>query len=138
MKGQSILLVFITMLTLNAFGQQRGYDDIEKFQRKNNGWAKVYQNDKVGFITKDGDEVVKPIYDDIGKFGKYQRGWAAVWINDKMGFINDNGEVVVAPKYDNIDKFKKGKAIVFLKDKQGLINEYGEEIVDVGEVKFVE
>lgn len=54
---------------------------------------------KLGFINKDGEEIIKPIYDD----GKYMRyGLFALQKDDKFGLIDMNGKEILPFEYQNI------------------------------------
>ena len=81
----------------------------------------------MGFVDKEGKEVVKPIYDSLSS--KFEEGLARVRKNDKWGYINKKGEEVVKLIYDDIDNFSNGLAGVKKYDKYGLIDKDGKEVV---------
>jgi hypothetical protein len=54
----------------------------------------VKRNGKLGFIDKDGNEVVPTKYDEIGSFGFIKKNWAQVKINDKLAFIDKKGNEI--------------------------------------------
>ena len=56
------------------------------------------QNDKYGYVDKNGKVVVDYQYDDATEQNAY--GYAAVQKNGKWGAINEKGEEIVAPQYD--------------------------------------
>ncbi len=62
------------------------------------------QNDKYGFVDKDGKEVVECIYDDAKTQNAY--GYAAVQKDGKWGAIDQTGKVVVEPTYDLSDSMQ--------------------------------
>lgn len=90
-----------------------------------NGLAKVWLNDKYGFVDKDGNEVVPPKYDEVGEFIE---GLVAVQLDGKWGFVNKKGRNVIPPKYNFVWYFSEGLAPV-LKGKWGFVNKRGEEVI---------
>lgn len=56
------------------------------------------QNDKYGYVDKDGKVVVDYQYDDATEQNEY--GYAAVQKDGKWGAINEKGEEIVNPQYD--------------------------------------
>ena len=58
------------------------------------------QNDKYGFVNKDGVVVVNYTYDDATE--QNASGYAAVKLNGKWGAVDENGKVVVEPSV-NLD-----------------------------------
>jgi len=87
------------------------FEDAGKF---NEGLAPVMLNNKVGFINKKGEIVIKP------QFGKrrfpndclFHEGMARVNINDKIGFVNKQGILIVKPVYIDVEDFSEGLAKV--------------------------
>lgn len=67
----------------------------------NNNLYAVKQNDKWGFIDKQGNVVVTPEYDMVTEFNEY--GFAAIKKDDKWGSISAEGKVVIEPTYKIID-----------------------------------
>lgn len=56
------------------------------------------QNDKWGFVDKNGNVVVNYKYDKVTEFNGY--GFASVKKDGKWGAINEQGQEVVEPKYE--------------------------------------
>ena len=83
-------------------------------------------NNKYGYKTREGKQVVAPKYDLAYGFTE---GLAAVRLNGKYGYINETGKEVVAPKYDFTWKFIGGFAAVKLAGKTGFIDLSGKEVV---------
>ena len=81
---------------------------IEQFDVYKKGWARINENGKFGFISREGRVVVRPKYISINNFNEYRKGWARVSVeNNKFGFINSDGKEVVPTVYDNVEVFKK-------------------------------
>ena len=55
----------------------------------NEGLAPIYQNNKWGFIDRNGVLKIQPVYDKVGKF---EEGFANVMKNGKWFFIDTNGK----------------------------------------------
>ena len=124
MKGILCIISFI-ILSTQVFAQKaatlpkgaarKGYDIISPYNRK--GWAKVERDKKIGYIDRNGQEVVPCRYDDIYP---YEKGVAKVLLNGKFGLITDvaDAEPLVEPKYDYIGQFKNGLALVALNGRR--------------------
>lgn len=97
-------------------------------------WILVYAPDGLmGYLNREGKEVVAPVYEMIYPFGEYKKDWARVEILGGLtGFIDTTGKFVVEPKYEYIEKFGKYKedwALVCIDDQYGFINSQGKEVV---------
>ena len=66
------------------------FEVVSKFSE---GFARVKQNGKYGFINTQGEVVAPCIYDDAGIFSE---GLAHVKQNEKWSIINTQGKVIVA------------------------------------------
>lgn len=60
------------------------------------------QNDKYGYIDKEGNVIVEYIYDDATK--QNENGFAAVKLNGKWGAIDNKGNLVIETVY-NLDEY---------------------------------
>lgn len=93
-----------------------------------NGWRKVQNDDKYGFINKSGKLVVPVKYDYI--YGAEGNGWRKVQVGDKYGFIDGDGKEIIKAKYDYIyGPEDNGWRKVELNSKYGFVNSSGTEIV---------
>lgn len=90
------------------------------------GLACVDINEKIGYISPNGEIVIPPIYDSGGDFNE---GLAKVKKDGKWGHINTIGEVVIPLKYESADSFVNGFASVKLDGKWGFIDKSGKEII---------
>ena len=78
------------------------YKENELFSKK--------ENDKWGFVNKEGKTIVDPIYDKVTEFNKY--GFAAVLKDGKWGVVNKEGKQITDTIYklnDNQEPFFIGK-----------------------------
>ena len=67
----------------------------------NNTLFLVKENDKYGYVNKDGEKIVECIYDDATEQNKY--GFCAVQKDGKWGSIKADGTVVLEPSVDLSD-----------------------------------
>jgi hypothetical protein len=99
-----------------------------------NGLCEVTdKNNKYGFVSENGIEVVKPQYDCMGLNSKDEMTIDSTIIrvckNEKVGFINSKGEIVIPIQYKSLQLVGE-KLIMFMNEpaKWGFIN-YKNEIV---------
>jgi len=100
----------------------KNYSEAEPFF---NGIAKV-KNDKVGFIDKEGKELIKTKYEDANHFYKENDLIAVKY--EKWGVINKNDEVVIPFEFDVIGLINKNLFWVCKKNnvfRNGTIDIYG-------------
>ena len=86
----------------------------------------ITQNGKIGFIDKQGKEIVEAKYDSaiLNNCEKL----VAVKFNGLWGFIDKNGEFVIIPQYKDTKGFKDGLAYVRDENFEGYINNQGKYI----------
>ena len=77
------------------------------------------QPGKIGFIDRQGKEIVAPKYDVVGPFID---GRARVGLDHKYGFIDSSGKEVIALKYEGATDFGDGLAFVTSGGKSGFID----------------
>ncbi len=92
----------------------------------NNNVAPFRFNYQIGFVSKDGKIVKKPLYEEILS---YSNGLAPVNLKGKWGFVNFEGKEVIKPKYNEIFGFSKGLAGAKKDSKWGFINATGQVAV---------
>lgn len=85
------------------------------------------KNEKWGFITETGNEVIPFIYEGAHDF---KEGLAAVKINGLWGFVDYTGIMVIKPLYDKVIDFSESRAIVQIKSKWIVIDKIGNVVVE--------
>lgn len=100
------------------------YDYIQPFDEK--GMAMAKRNGKLGYITKEGKEVVPFEFDGLYKFDK---GLARAKKGEKWGYVNRKGAEVIEIKYDKIAQMREGHAGVILNRRFGFVNAQGKEVL---------
>ena len=117
------------------------FSDIKTIDNKfQNDFMKIKtQNDKYGFINKNGNVVTKKEYEEVSDYNK--NGFAIVSNDNLYGVINEKGKEVVQLKYDeiiflndtlfkNIKKLTKKELFIFKeKDRYGIIDSDGKELI---------
>lgn len=94
----------------------------------------VREENKVGYVNKQGRVVIPFIFDDGDVFFE---GFARVKINQKWGFIDTRGKFVIPEQFDYVGNFSSGLAAVFVdKDRNknpfyGYINSIGTIVIPI-------
>jgi hypothetical protein len=119
--------IMITKENLNGFVNAKG-ELIVKPVLKNTGHfvedlaCAENDNEKWGFIDKQGEWVIDPRFD---KYHYFKEGWASVSCDGKSGFINRSGEWVIPPTFDYAGIFSNDLALVKRGERRGFINRKG-------------
>jgi len=100
------------------------YDQVMSYRESD--LARVFKDNKFGFVNSAGKEAIKVQYDDAGIFSD---GLAAVKVDGKWGYINTSNEFIVKPKYEFTLKFTNKLSSVRNNNKWGYINTKGEEVI---------
>lgn len=88
---------------------------------------KIIQNDKTGYINKNGYVVIQPQY-ELGS--EFEKGRAVVKVGNRFGIIDSNGIFVKKPVFEVISEFNKGVSSVVLNGKRMIIDQKGEIIYE--------
>ena len=86
----------------------------------------IKQNNKIGFIDKNGKEVVEAKYDSA--ILDNTESLIAVKFNGLWGFIDKKGEFKIIPQYKDTKGFKDGLAFVKDDSFEGYIDKQGKYI----------
>ncbi|HEY9117462.1 MAG TPA: WG repeat-containing protein, partial [Roseivirga sp.] len=109
----------------NFSGKKLNLSNYQSFNRRSPLFFEVKQNDKLGLIGSNGQEVSPFLYDELSQFSN---GRAIALYNEGYGVINENGIWIMTPYHDSLTILDE--AIYF---KQG--SEYG--VADLfGKVKY--
>ena len=122
------VIAIVTLLSIQSFAQNMevladhigfGYD-VAQFSE---GLLRVKQGDKWGFISENGNWVIKPRFSDARDFSE---GLAAIKIGNKYGYIDRSGNLVIAARYSHASNFSEGLAQVgFVRNQTGYIDVNG-------------
>ena len=103
-----------------------GMARVKVSKEKKVGATSIYHYDKIGFINKNGIEVVPSIYEDAGDF---HEGLARVKSGRLWGFIDKKGNEVIPFIYDEVHDFSEGFAAVMKDGMWGFVDKNGQELV---------
>lgn len=100
-------------------------------RRFSEGLAAVSNGDKMGYIGRDGRQVIDFVFTDAGVFGE---GLAPAKKDSLYGFVNRKGEWVIRPRFLLAASFSEGLAAVMLGEdivdgKWGFINKEGKLVI---------
>lgn len=132
-------LVTYDSLTNEFRGSYYGKDGNSKFKYDGYNFldslARIYFNDKDGFIDLNGNIVIEPKFDGVVKIngdmrGGFSQGMACVKYNGKWGVINKKGNFIIPPQFEEIlTPFQEGLAAIKVKDKIGFIDSTGKIVI---------
>lgn len=120
MKKLLVLLFFFPVLGTYAQKWEKNYDFVDNCIC---GLSKVKKNDKVGYVNKEGVEVVKLQYDEGLTF---KEGYAAVRKGDRWLYIDSTGKAITEAIFEDAVSFSNGLAAVSKGNMFGFINIKGE------------
>ncbi|GAB2811526.1 WG repeat-containing protein [Ferruginibacter profundus] len=123
MKKIFLLLFFFPILNNYAQKWEKNYDFVDNCIC---GLSKVKKNDKVGYVNKEGVEIVKPQYDEGLTF---KEGFAAVRLDTKWLYLDSTGKAITEPIFDDAVSFSNGLAAVSKSNLFGFINTKGETAI---------
>ena len=104
------------------FDPMPGYTDPLFLPNFSDGLAVYRNNEKYGFINKEGLTVIPAAFDRAEGFSE---GLGLVKLNEKIGYLKKDGEYAIALKFDGGQKFSDGLAAVKMKGKWGFIDTAG-------------
>lgn len=87
---------------------------------------KIFENDKLGFIDRQGNVVISPKYKNGDDFSE---NLARVRLNGTYGFIDTNGNFVIPPQYDFAADFVHGIARVYVNGNPVFIDKNNRQIL---------
>lgn len=121
------------ILNPDGISEKRTKEEREKLRPKrpktehpSDIYIKINRNNKWGFATRDGKEVIKPEYDDVFSF---KEDMCCVEREDAFGFIDRAGEVVIPLVYECAASFSEGYACVFKGGVCGYIDKQGNTVI---------
>lgn len=96
-----------------------------------------YSKNKIGFLNKEVDVVIKPIYEQIQDEFRNDCPLVRVKIKNKWGLINVKGEYILKPEYNRISDYEANVYIINANYKYAVCDSSGNIIVDFGEYDFI-
>lgn len=85
----------------------------------------IFDGEKYGFMTEDGEEITPYIYDTAEPFNE---GLACVSKEGKYGYIDLEGEIALPFNYDRATSFVEGLAYFVIGDRYGFMDRTGKPV----------
>jgi hypothetical protein len=123
MKKLLISLLFFPIFGSYSQKWEKNYDFVDNCVC---GLSKVQKDGKIGYVSKEGVEVIKPQYAEGLTF---QEGYVAVKTNSKWLFLDSTGKAITEPIFDEALGFVNGMAAVSKNDLYGYINTAGVTVI---------
>jgi hypothetical protein len=123
MKKLLVLLLLFPVLGSYSQNWEKNYEYVDNCIC---GLSKVKKNNKIGYVNKDGVEIIKPQYDEGLT---YNEGYTAVRLGSKWLFLDSTGKSITAAIFDDALGFSNGIAAVAKNNLYGFINTAGEIII---------
>ncbi len=122
---KKILLLVLSFPVLGSYSQnwEKKYDYVDNCVC---GLSQVKKDGKVGYVNKNGVEIIKPQYDDGLTFNE---GYTAVKSGTKWMFLDSTGKTITPAIYDEALNFSNGLASVSTNSHYGYINTSGEVVI---------
>lgn len=98
------------------------YDEIDYFRDDR---ALIKEDEKYGFVNRNGIEVIPPVYDKASYFSE---GYAEIEYNGKCGMIDINGKEIINAEYDDIESSDYNIVAVSKNGKWGYLNMNGNNL----------
>ncbi len=98
-----------------------------------NGYAPVYQKDKIGVINKKGEKIFPAIFEDVGLF---EGELIAVKKKGSWGYANREVDLVIPYRFDQAETFRDSTAIVAKDGLFGAIDANGKYVLPMAFAKI--
>jgi len=124
---KKILTLMLLFPVLVGYSQkwEKNYDFVDNCLC---GLSKVKKNDKIGYVSKEGVEVIKLQYDDGLAF---EGGYTAVKKGDKWLYLDSTGKEITEAIFDDALSFSNGLAAVAKNNMYGFINISGDIAIPI-------
>jgi hypothetical protein len=122
---KKLLMLMLLFPALDGYSQkwEKNYDYVDNCVC---GLAKVKKNGKVGYVNKQGMEIIKVQYADGLT---YHDGYTAVKEGDKWLYLDSTGKTITAAIFDDAASFNNGLAAAAKNNLYGYINTAGEVVI---------
>jgi WG containing repeat len=123
MKSWFLLVLLFPVPGLYAQKWEKNYDYVDNCVC---GLAKVKKDGKIGYVNKQGVEIIKPQYQDGLT---YNEGYTAVLVANKWRYLDSTGKAITEASYDDAYNFYNGLAVVAKNNQFGFINTAGNIVI---------
>ena len=125
MKFIKKLLIITLLLPILGVSQkwEKKYDFVDNCVC---GLSRVKKDGKIGYVNKDGIEVIKPQYEEGLT---YNEGYTAVRTGTKWMYIDSTGKAITPAIYDDAVSFRGGLAAIAKSNMYGYIDTGGQLVI---------
>jgi hypothetical protein len=110
-------------------------DSIKKIDKYDDRFViPVFEKNKYGFITSDGEMIIPYTYDGIDDTylcGNIKEDFFRVRKNDRQLIVSKNGEIIYDSPYNDVQDLVSGLLKILNKGKYGVIFKTGEEVLPI-------
>lgn len=126
MKKLLILVLFFPVLGSYSQKWEKNYEFVDDCVC---GLSKVKKDGKIGYVNKQGVEVIKPQYDDGLTFNE---GYVAAKAGSHWLYLDSTGKAITEAIFEDAVGFSNGVAAVSKNNLYGYINKSGELVIPFG------
>lgn len=123
MKKLFVLMFFLPASVGFSQKWEKNYDYVDNCVC---GLSKVQKDGKVGYVNKEGVEVIRPQY---AEGLTYHEGYTAVRMDANWMYIDSTGKAITEPVFGDAVSFSNGLAAVSKNNLYGFINTTGEVVI---------
>ncbi|MBL0183012.1 MAG: WG repeat-containing protein [Chitinophagaceae bacterium] len=122
---KKLLLLFLLFPVLDSYAQkwEKNYEFVDNCIC---GLSKVKKDGKIGYVNKEGVEIIKPKYNEGLTFNE---GYTAVRMESNWQYFDSTGKAITDAVYEDAMSFKNGLAAVAKSSLYGYINTSGEVVI---------
>lgn len=123
MKKLLILIFLFPLLPVLGQKWEKNYEYVDDCVC---GLSKVQKDGKIGYVNKQGVEIIKPQYQEGMTF---HDGYTAVKLSNRWLFLDSTGKAITDAIYEDASGFNNGYAAVSKNNLYGFINTAGEVVI---------
>lgn len=122
---KKILLLILLLPVLDSYAQkwEKNYEFVDNCIC---GLSKVKKDGKIGYVNKEGVEIIKPKYNEGLAFNE---GYTAVRMESNWLYLDSTGKAITDAVYEDAMGFKNGLAAVGKNNLYGYINTSGQVVI---------
>lgn len=122
---KKLLLLLLVFPAMGSYAQkwEKNYDYVDNCVC---GLSRVKKSGKIGYVNKEGVEMIKLQYDDGLTFND---GYTAVSLKGKWLYLDSTGKAITEAIYDDALGFRNGIAAASKNNLYGFINTSGKEVI---------
>ena len=123
---KKLLVMMLLLPSLGSYSQNKWEKKYDFVDNCICGLSRVKKDGKVGYVNKDGVEIIKLQYEEGLTF---KDGYTAVRQGPKWQYLDSTGKALTAAVFDDAISFNEGLATVAKNNLYGFINTSGEVVI---------